>query len=187
MKAHFWQMARDWHLRKKLIVSFVALVMLPVLIFSSYTAWHTQRTMAAQVEQSFSDSIYQIGTRISHQFDRYNAALRYLAMNRQIAQVFEDKPVSYYQQYSDMTEILEPTLLMIEQLAPDLKRLGVYTDNHELKERNDSVLYLERLLERTWASKLVHRHRIQWFWDGGELLGMAQLMRHTASAPESSI
>ena len=185
MRVGLWQRLHGWQLRKKLIVSFVTLVMLPVLIFSSYTAWHTHHTMAAQVEQRFSDSIHQIGTRISHQFDRYNAALRYLAMNRQITQIFEDKPESYFRQYSDMTDVLEPMLLMIEQLVPGLGELGVYTDNHDLKERNSSVLYLERLSDRRWIDRLLHRHKLQWFVEDGELMGLAQLMRRANQAPES--
>ena len=176
---------RNWRLRKKLIVSFVALVMLPVLLFSGYSAWHSQRSMEAQVEERFSDSIYQVGMRISHQFESYNAALRYLAMNRQVAQIFEDRPESYYRQYSDMTEILEPTLLMIEQLSPAMDGLGIYTGNHALKERNGSVQYLEQLSQRRWIGRLAHRHKLQWFAEDGELMGLAQLMRHTSQAPES--
>ena len=176
---------RDWPLRRKLIFSFVTLVMIPVLVLSAYTAIHSQREMAERVEKSFSDSAYQISMRVSHQFEQYNAGLRLLVMNRQITGIFEEEEGTYFQQYSNMTEILDPMLLMVRQLTPGLDSVGVYTDNVNLKEHGESVLYLNRLRESPWWGQVNHRPLLQWFRDGDDLLGLALLMRTSSKSPES--
>ncbi len=185
MRNRFFQALRNWQLRRKLIVVFLMLVMLPILLFSTFVAWQTHRSMSSQVEQSFSNSVHQIGMRIEDQMENYSAALRYMAMNRPFARMFEDAPQSYYEQYSNITDILEPMLLMIQQLTPGLEGVGVYTDNHRLKERDDSVIYLDRLSEADWYPSVEHRHRLQWFVEGQRLIGLSQLMRRSSLAPES--
>jgi Tfp pilus assembly protein PilX len=51
---------RDWKLRKRLILAFMIIVLLPILALSSFNVVFTRQTMERQVEDSFSDSIYQI-------------------------------------------------------------------------------------------------------------------------------
>lgn len=179
------QPIRNWKLRKKLIVSFVILVMLPVLTLSAYSLYQAQTSMNEKVEQTFSDSIYQISSRISHQFDRYNAALRFLALNRQIAGVFEDEACSYYEQHETMNYLLEPMLLMIQQLAPDLESVGIYTSNHHLKERNEAVLYMERIQQQPWFEAFSPKQRMCWVMDNGTIMGLARLMKFSSQAPDS--
>ena len=181
----FLQPFYNWKLRRKLIVLFVVLVMLPILTFTSYNIWHTYQSMTQDVETSFSNSIYQVSTRISHQFDRYNAALYFLVLNRQISDIFEDEESSYYQQYDVMRYVLEPTLMEVEQLAPKLESVGVYTDNHHLNERNESVLYMEKISERDWFPELSLQRRIRWVRDEGELLGLARMMKSSSRAPDT--
>lgn len=185
MKRRHFRPLRDWPLRRKLIAVFLMLVMLPILLFSAFVAWQTHHSMSAQVEQSFSNSVYQIGMRIENQMENYSAALRYMSMNRPFTRIFEDDPESYYEQYSNITDILEPMLLMIEQLTPGLEGVGVYTGNHRLKERDDSVIYLDKLAEADWYPSVEHRHRLQWFVEGQRLIGLSQLMRRSSLAPES--
>lgn len=181
------QPIRNWKLRKKLIVSFVALVMLPVLTMSAFSLWQAQRTMNEKVNQTFSDSIYQISSRISHQFDRYNAALSFLALNRQISHVFENGESSYYDQYEAMNYLLEPMLMMVQQLAPDLEDIGIYTANHHLKERNQAVLYLDRIQDKPWFQAFSMRQRSCWALDEGWIIGLARQMKLSIQTPDSFV
>jgi hypothetical protein len=71
--------------------------------------------------------------RISHQFDNYNAALRSSGIESQLVSIFENTSGTYYQQYSDMTNIYEPMILMITQLSARLSPKWVCTtENHHL-------------------------------------------------------
>jgi len=177
------QPIRNWKLRKKLILSFVALVMLPVLTLSGYSMWQMQLAMSEKVQLTFSDSIYQISSRISRQFERYNAALNFLSLNRQLSNVFENEESSYYDQYEAMNYVLEPTLMMVQQLAPELESIGIYTSNHHLKERNEAVLYLERLEGKPWFERFSMRQRLCWTMDDGAVTGLARLMKLSVKTP----
>lgn len=179
------QPIRNWKLRKKLIVSFVALVMLPVLTLSGYSMWQMQLAMSEKVKLTFSDSIYQISSRISRQFERYNAALNFLSLNRQLSNVFENEESSYYDQYEAMNYVLEPTLMMVQQLAPELESIGIYTSNHHLKERNEAVLYLERLEGKPWFERFSMRQRLCWTMDDGAVTGLARMMKLSVKTPDS--
>ena len=184
---HLWQPVNNWKLRKRLIVSFVVLVMMPILVLSIFNVVNINANMTLQMEDSFSDSIYQISARISHQFDQYNAALRYLALNRQTVAIFENMDSSYYEQYSQMTDILDPMLLMIAQLTPAFESIGVYTGNNHLAQRNESVIYMEQLMDKPWFSELSRSRLIRWFPEEDKLLGTAWMMKSTRLAPDSLV
>lgn len=175
---------RDWKLGKKLIIFSILLVLLPVLSVSVIFLRHANISMNERVESSFFNSIYQMGVNLDRHFEMYNTAISFMALNRQAAGVFEDDKCSYYQQYYNMTNIIDPLLLLIRQFTTKMQDVGFYTENTHLGERNQAVLHVSDL-DQEFSDRLAGCSGIFWMQKDGMFLGMCKVMKLSMHTPDS--
>lgn len=175
---------RDWKLGKKLIIFSILLVLLPVISLSAFYLRQANISMNERVESSFFNSVYQMGINLDRHFEMYNTAISFMALNRQVASVFEDDGCSYYQQYYNMTSVIDSLLLVIRQFSPNMQDVGFYTENTHLKERNQAVLYVSGLGQE-FSDKLAGCSGVFWTQKDGMFWGMCEVMKLSIHTPDS--
>ena len=174
-------------LRKKLILSFFVLTLIPVAVLSGLVYRYMRSSMLERVEEGMASGMRQLQITADDTLRRYEQVLGSLMYNTQTINFFNDESLSYYDVYYQLREYYLPLLVTVREMNRDIGRISVYTDNSALRARGDEILPLADIRESEQAQAALRSRHVEWRMDGDRLTAMGMMMRLSHRSPENLV
>ncbi|MGN0306922.1 MAG: sensor histidine kinase [Lachnospiraceae bacterium] len=149
----FWNwFLKKASLKKKLIISYMVLVLIPILILGCYSFYTANQNLIKQTDETMSNNLERMISELNSKFEREQDFTKYLAYNLEFRETLEDnaydssaiarslnktvEPIFWYFITSDenIKEIHIVTPYVLDDIGSFLKAVGENTDTQWYKE-----------------------------------------------------
>lgn len=180
---HFLVFFKNLKFRKKLFISYITVIIIPIIILGIYSYEQAKTFLLNEAKQGLSESVGQIAENINSKFKRYNSIIYFVIYNQQVVQIVNNEDYNYFQEYVNYTEILDPIFMTILNLDNDMESIVIYTSNKNITERSNSIQLLDRIKDNSWFQSVSSDHLVHWVFDNNALLGLARFYEPFRGAP----
>ncbi|MBQ9991175.1 MAG: histidine kinase [Lachnospiraceae bacterium] len=97
-------------IKKKLIISYMALVLIPILILGCYSFYTANQNLLDQTDKTMSNNLERMVSELNSKFEREQDFTKYLAYNLEFREVLEDKAYDSSAIAQSLNKTVEPVL-----------------------------------------------------------------------------
>lgn len=148
--------------RIKLIMIYVCIGLLPLFIFVIFSYQWTKKILFNQEKNNIKDYLYQNVNSMDNQIKIYNNLSDYISFNQEISKAVSYEAGSYYELYSQLSEIVDPLLDSLKYLHNEVDKMTIYSRNNLVKHGETLASVLE--IEKEWWFEQVQKDNlIHWY------------------------
>lgn len=171
----FLQFFHNLHFQHKLLLSYLAVVLIPLLMWNIYSYRQTNASLRAQAEVNFLDMGSNALQNLSNKLHRIETAFSIVTGDTSIGQILTTEYASDYQKYVDVTQRFDPNINTLLMLNPEIVSLDIYTGGSIRSARENFHDLDEAWTKAAWAS-LANSAEAKWFTEGGRLYLVRQVL-----------
>lgn len=120
-------------LRYKLALFYVCFCFLPVMILFLFSFGQMRGVIEDKEEINLKSYLYQSVAAMDAKLKVYGNLADYVAFDQSLAKVFSQEYETPYEQYEQVTQVVDPVLQSLKYFHDDIERITVYTDNGMVK------------------------------------------------------
>lgn len=166
---------RNLRFKYKLILSYVIVILLPLVALGLYSLNQAESFLLKQTEMTLNDNVKKAADDINYKFNKYNTIMDSISYNTRIANILNTTDTNLFTLYQQLTDVYDPLFDDLKTYNDDIDRIMVYTSN-SLTERANSIQSLERLKDRDWLQDALKSDHTQWRYERGVLFGIRRMM-----------
>lgn len=171
--------------RHKLVISYLVIIIIPLIVLGTYAYYQARQFLFERTTQGLNDAVNKVAANIDYQMKRYDTIITFMTNSPQMLQIVNNQDASYFDQYVQLSQELEPLMSTIKLLNEDLTSIVIYTGNPAITERTDSLQRIGRLADRPWYPDVMKDFKVHWMLENGELVGANRFMQLEADATPS--
>ena len=127
-------MARIWNwfigkasIRKKLIISYMVLVLIPILILGCYSFSIANQNLMEQTRKTMTSNLERVVSEMNSKFDRENDFTKYLAYNLEFRETLEDNAYNSSAIAQSLNKTVEPVFWYFITSDENIKGIQIIT------------------------------------------------------------
>lgn len=156
-------------IRQKLLLSYILLIVIPIVILGWYSYYQSKLLLQEQVLQGIRETIQTISDNMDYKADQYNRIMDSIVYNTGILKIFNNDYTDVSNLSNDLRSYLDPTFSTIKGLNKEIIQLTVYTQN-KLPEYGDFIQNSSRVAETSWYQSASTNVNTEWYWEDGNLI-----------------
>lgn len=156
----------DWYygkasIRKKLIISYLILVILPILVLGMYSYYVSKKNLIRQTKHTMESNVDAISYSLQNDIQRETDNIKYLSYNAKLRGSLENGLKNRNALVKEMNDSVEPTFWYF--IASDDKIKGIEIYSPYVKQSLGSFLKpLEGKEKRSWFRKNQNNFKTEW-------------------------
>ena len=156
----------DWYygkasIRKKLIISYLILVILPILVLGMYSYYVSKKNLIRQTKHTMESNVDAISYSLQNDIQRETDNIKYLSYNAKLRGSLENGLKNRNALVKEMNDSVEPTFWYF--IASDDKIKGIEIYSPYVKQSLGSFLKpLEGKEKRSWFGKNQNNFKTEW-------------------------
>ena len=175
-------MARVWNwfikkasIRKKLIISYMVLVLIPILILGFYAFSIANENLMTQTRKTMSSNLERVVSEMNTKFDRENDFTKYLAYNLEFRETLEDNAYDSSAIAQSLNKTVEPVFWYF--IASDENIKGIQIITPYVADDIGSFLKSSALYEEEeWYIKHITNKNTEWTVEDGKLFATRTIL-----------
>ena len=147
---------RQWNalrLKPKLFLSYLSLILIPIMVLGIYSYWQSKQLLDTQAEQALNRNVDTIAEYFNFKTELYNNTANTILYHSKIQQIISATYLDYVNLNNDLNQYIYPNINLIRITNKDISQLTIYTEN-DMPESGLVVLSAKRLLDLPWYKKL---------------------------------
>lgn len=120
-------------LRYKLALFYVCFCFVPVMILFLFSFSQMRSVIEDKEDINLKSYLYQSVAAMDAKLKVYGNLADYIAFDQSLAKVFSREYETPYEQYEQVTQVVDPVLQSLKYFHDDVERITVYTDNGMVK------------------------------------------------------
>ena len=114
-------------IKKKLIISYMALVLIPILILGCYSFYTANRNLLEQTDKTMSNNLERMVSELNSKFEREQDFTKYLAYNLEFRETLEDNAYNSSRIAQSMNKTVEPVFWYFITSDEHIKGIHIVT------------------------------------------------------------
>ncbi len=170
------QKYRDMKFRRKLLISYILLSIIPIMILGIHSYQQSKALLVEQADNLIKHSFSQAVGRMDSLMDKFNSVSDYISFDKNIMNALNsDYKDNNYELYYNYTYIIKPNFNSMMYLQPDIIQITVYNSGN-LVRHGTTVLPLEELYDKEWFSGISENYENTWIYDNGRIFIFRKLI-----------
>lgn len=151
-------------MRYKLMLIYLCIGFLPFFILGAVFYIHVRNLIIEEEYMSSLNYVTQATQSLDNNIKIYNSLSDYLSFNQVISNTLTYQYEDTYDLYQQITKVIDPSINSIKYFHNDVKRITIYTDNHDIK--HDTIIApIDTIKDQEWYEKASLSSQIQWYVD----------------------
>lgn len=168
-------------IRKKLIISYLILVILPILVLGMYSYYVSKKNLIRQTKHTMESNVDAISYSLQNDIQRENDNIKYLSYNAKLRGSLENGLKNRNALVKEMNDSVEPTFWYF--IASDDKIKGIEIYSPYVKQSLGSFLKpLEEEERRNWFSKNQNNFKTEWSVEGNRICATRMILDSATSS-----
>ncbi|MBQ7840134.1 MAG: sensor histidine kinase [Lachnospiraceae bacterium] len=151
-------------LRYKLILFYSCFCFLPVLVLFTFSFYQMRDIIGDKEQINLQSYLYQSVATMDSNMEVYDNLSDYIAFNQNLVKALEQEYESPYEQYVQLTEVVDPMLQSLKYFHTDITRETIYTDNGMVKH-DTTIAPLSEIAGECWYQSVLLTQGIGWYVD----------------------
>lgn len=160
---------RNLTFRRRVLVSYLAVSLIPVIILGAFSYFQTRNLLIRREKEVLQESLEQSVITVNSKLESYKNAMDNITWDANMKQTLAVRYEDNFQQYLAFRDVIDPTILKMKSLNPQIQQLSIYSSNPTLHPHGSylmSVAGIEELPED------IEDYRIHWIADADGTLEM---------------
>lgn len=149
-------------LRYKLVLFYVAFCFIPVMVLFLYSFLQMREAIEEKERINLQSYLYQSVATMDNRIEVYDNLSDYIAFNQNLSESLNYEYASPYEQYIQLTEVIDPVLQTLKYFHDEINRVTIYTDNGMVKH-DTTIAPLSEITGRKWYQSVQLLSGIGWF------------------------
>lgn len=148
--------ARQWNhlrLKPKLFVSYLLVILIPIMVLGIYSYWQSKQLLDTQAEQALDRNVDTMAEYFNFKSELYNNTANSILYHSKIQQIVSTTYLDYVNLNNDLNQYIYPNFNLIRITNKDINQLTVYTEN-DMPESGFAILSARRLPELPWYKEV---------------------------------
>ena len=149
-------------LRDKLALFYVGFCFLPVMILFLFSFVQMRRVINEKETLNLQSYLYQSVATMDGKLEVYDNLSDYIAFDQDLADVFSETCENAYEQYEQVTEVVDPVLQSLKYFHDKIETITIYTDNGMVKH-DTTVGTVSEVADQEWYQRAQETTRAKWY------------------------
>ncbi|MFD2331729.1 sensor histidine kinase [Cohnella sp. GCM10020058] len=160
-------------LRHKLMLSYLAVILIPILILGLYSYNQSRLFLQKQAEQGLRETVSAISDGFNAKLERYEGIINSIVLNGGLQRIFSNQYIDLSSLSYDVTNYLEPYFNMTLYLNDDIQQLRVYSQS-DLPEIGEYMQAASKVKETDWYQDALREKATGWHYRQGAFIAARQ-------------
>lgn len=162
-------------IRKKLIISYMILVLIPIIILGCYAFSIANKNLMEQTRKTMSNNLERVMSEMNSKIDRENDFTKYLAYNLEFRETLEDNAYNSSAIAQSLNKTVEPVLWYF--IASDENIKGIYIVTPFAIDDIGSFLKSSKRYEaEEWYQKHITHMNTEWTVEDGRIFATRTIL-----------
>ncbi|MFD0682827.1 MULTISPECIES: sensor histidine kinase [unclassified Paenibacillus] len=153
--------------RQKLILSYIAVVLVPLLLLGLYSYYQSLELLQKQAIQGVRETAGTVAGGINNNMIRYERIFDSIVLNPEIQRFFGRTYTDLTELSSDLKKNVDPFFTMVTHLNKDVSQVTVFTKN-DIPEYGNYIQSFDRVREAVWYDQVSKQKKTFWYYRSGE-------------------
>ncbi len=158
---------RDQNLRKKLIVIYICVGVLPLILIGIFNFKQSNDMLIRQEETRMKDYMEQQISAMNNNVQIYNNLCNYISFHQTVTRILGKDYESSYDMYSDFQNLLNPLVASMQYFHGSVDQITLYTNN-DIEKYGTVIAPLDEIEEKQWYKEIAQDNDIHWFCNQNE-------------------
>ncbi|MEK0315223.1 cache domain-containing sensor histidine kinase [Cohnella sp. 56] len=122
---------RDLSLRKKLILSYCAVIIIPLCLLGAYAYSSSNQDLKRQLRVSAATTADQLSSELAYRFERQAYPIKSIVFNPQVISAVADTDKDVYELAVDLNEDVEPIFWNYLFFMSEMKEIAIYSERRD--------------------------------------------------------
>lgn len=154
----------DIKLRHKLLLFYSGFCLMPVFVLFMFSFYQMKSIISEKEKTNLKSYLYQSVAAMESSLEVYVNLSDYIAYDRNLQKALESEYESPYDQFVQVTEVMDSIALSLKNFHTDIKKVTIYTDNAMIKN-GTTVAPLSEIKNKTWYPSVLLTHGLYWYVD----------------------
>ena len=151
-------------LRYKLALFYAAFCFLPVMILFLFSFVQMRRIIADKEILNLESYLYQSVATMDSKLEVYDNLSDYIAFDQNLEDVFSTTYEHPYEQYEQVTEVIDPVLQSLKYFHSEIRTITIYTDSGIVKH-DTTVGTISEIENEDWYRDIRESEGVKWYVD----------------------
>ena len=149
-------------LRYKLALFYVVFCFLPVMVLFLFSFVQMRQIITDKEILNLQSYLYQSVSTMDGKLDVYDNLSDYIAFDQDLTAVFSRTYENAYEQYEQVTEVVDPVLQSLKYFHDKIKTITIYTDNGMV--RHDTTIgTVSEVADQKWYKRAQETTSAEWY------------------------
>ena len=162
-------------IRKKLIISYMILVLIPILILGCYSFSIANENLMNQTRKTMSSNLERVVSEMNSKFDRENDFTKYLAYNLEFRETLEDNAYNSSAIAQSLNKTVEPVFWYFITSDENIKGIQIITP-YVTDDIGSFLKSSEKYDEEEWYIKHITNKNTEWTMEDGRLFATRTIL-----------
>ena len=170
-------------IRKKLVISYLLLITVPILVLGVYSFSVSKRTMERQTEETIRNNVRLMASDLETSLKRENDNIKYLSYNAKFRQVLKNSRGNQVEVAQVLNEVVEPIFWYFITSDNNMKGIEIYTP-YVSQEVGSFLKPVGDSSEESWYQYHQKNFGTLWTFENGSMFATRTVLdAQTASEP----
>ena len=166
-----------WEIKKKLMLSYVAIMIVSMLILESYSYIQLKNQAEANMDESMDVVLRTKSMEIENEIGKAEMIISNIIRNKSLYEIMRKGYLFERDgyQWQDMEEIFIPTIEGFLRNNTNISKISIYTA-YDLPEVGSILLSEKRIYNEKWYKKASEEYGIKWFFENGRFFAVCEFI-----------
>lgn len=150
---------RNLTFRRKVLLSFLLVSLIPVLILGTFSYLQTRNLLIRREKDGLKETLNQSVITLDSNLATYKNVMDNIVWDTQLKQALAKRYENNYEMYLMYRDVIDPMLLRVRNLNPQINQLSLYSANTTLNAHGGNLMEISRLEELPFE---LSDYRIHW-------------------------
>lgn len=171
----------DMKFRKKLLISYIFLSVIPITVLGLHSYRQAKELLLEQSQTSIKHLVTQAMGQTDRNMNKLISVSDYISFDENIINVLNsDYEDTVYDMYYNFTNIVKPLFNSMMYLQPDITQVTIYNSGN-LVQHGTTVLPLENINSQPWFRNIKENYENTWIYDNGRMFVIRRLIGYQSS------
>ena len=151
-------------IRHKMLLFYSGFCLLPVFVLFLFSFYQMNIIIKDKEELNLKSYLYQSVAAMDASLESYTNLSDYITVDQNLAKALEKEYESPYEQYVQMTEVIDPLLQSTKYFHTDITKVTIYTDNGMVKH-DTTIAPLSEITHQVWYQSVQFTKGLGWYVD----------------------
>ena len=133
--------------RKKVLLSHLAVSLIPVIILGAFCYIQTRNLLIGREKEVLSETLSQSVLTLDSTLDSYVHVMENITWDNKIKQALTTRYETNLEMYLVYRDVIDPTILRMKSLNPQIKQLSLYSANTTLYPHGENLMPVGRMAD----------------------------------------